>query len=258
MKLRDPRWIRLVAFLLGLVVRAWMGTVRVRLRNHDHHEHPGREPARGRFIYAFWHESLLSPIKFRVPVHALISQHADGELIAQVCGHLGFGTVRGSTTRGGMRALLELREVAGRSHLMITPDGPRGPRRRLQLGVPLLASATGLPAVPVGVGFTRAWRFRSWDRFALPKPFSTICLVVPGSLAVPPDLDRDGIEEHRRRIEERMLAATAEAEAWAEALAGRRAVAATSAAVPAPHGPGGGAGDGTTRKRAQEESHGPR
>jgi lysophospholipid acyltransferase (LPLAT)-like uncharacterized protein len=251
MKLRDPRLIRLVALLLGLVVRAWMATVRVRIRNHDHHEHPGRDLARGRFVYAIWHESLLAPTRFRVPVHALISQHADGELIAQVCHHLGFGTVRGSSTRGGARALLELREVAERSHLMITPDGPRGPRRRLQPGIVHLAAYSGLPVVPVGVGFTRAWRFKSWDRFALPKPFSTICLVVSGSIHVPRDPGRDELEEHRRRIEERMLAATAEAEAWA----GRGAA---TVAVPGPHVFGGDVEVASRRKGAQEGTHGPR
>ncbi len=257
MKLRNPRLIRLAAFVLGVVVRAWMATVRVRIRNHDHHEHPGKDPGRERFVYAFWHESLLGPTRFRVPVHVLISQHADGELIAQVCHHIGFGTVRGSSTRGGVRALLELREVSSWSHLMITPDGPRGPRRKIQPGIVQLASCTGLPVVPVGVGFTRAWRFKSWDRFALPKPFSTVCLVAPPSLLVPPEVSREQTEEYRRLIEQTMLAATAEAEQWASSLAaGKRARTGTSA-VPSPHLTRGIETDATLVE-PEEQAHGTR
>lgn len=254
MKLRNPRLIRLVALVLGLVIRAWMATVRIRIRNLDHHEHPGKDLRKGRFIYAFWHESLLGPTKFRVPVHALISQHADGELIAQVCHHIGFGTVRGSSTRGGARALLELREVSSRSHLMITPDGPRGPRRKLQPGIVQLASCTGLPVVPVGVGFTRAWRFKSWDRFALPKPFSTVCVVAPPSLVVPTDVSREQIEEYRQLIEQRMLAATVEAEEWAALRAAGKRVETRPSAVPSPHLARG----NETTIEPEEQAHGPR
>lgn len=258
MKLRNPRLIRLAAFVLGVIVRAWMMTVRIRIRNHDHHEHPGRDLGKGRFIYGFWHESLLGPTKFRVPVHVLISQHADGELIAQVCHHIGFGTVRGSSTRGGTRALLELREVATRSHLMITPDGPRGPRRKVQPGIVQLASCTGLPVVPVGVGFTRAWRFKSWDRFALPKPFSTVCLVAPPSLLIPPEVGREQVEDYRRLIEQRMLAATAEAEEWAASRMSGKRVEARPSAVPSPHLARGVESIATNVKlEPEEQAHGP-
>lgn len=142
----------------------------------------------------------------------MISQSADGELIAQVCHHLGLGTVRGSPKRGGAQALLELLRDDLKSHWAITPDGPCGPRRQVKSGIVLLASRAGLPIVPLGVGFTHAWRARSWDRFAVPRPFSTMIGVLGEPLIVPPDLDADGIEQHRRRVEEALLAATAAAE----------------------------------------------
>ena len=111
MKLRDPRLIRAAAFVGASVIRLWMATVRYRVEDRDGAGHPvGLD--KGRYLYAFWHESLLVPTRFRAPLRVLISQHADGELIAQICGRLGFGTVRGSTTRGGGRALLELSEAA--------------------------------------------------------------------------------------------------------------------------------------------------
>ncbi len=148
----------------------------------------------------------------------MVSQSADGELIARVCHHLGLGTVRGSPKRGGAQALLELMRDSEKSHWAITPDGPHGPRRQLKSGIVLLASRTGLPIVPLGVGFTHAWRAHSWDRFALPRPFSTVVGFLGEALIVPPDLDSDGIEDHRRRVEQALLAATHAAEQRAEEL----------------------------------------
>ena len=213
--------IRLAALAAAGLVRGWLCTVRARARSLDGRVHPP-EPAVERLIYAFWHESFLAPAKIRTPVKVLISQSADGELIAQICQHLGLGTIRGSSKRGGAQALLQLVRDGEGTHLAITPDGPRGPRRQVKTGVVLLASLSGLPVVPLGVGFTRVWRFSSWDRFALPYPFSTVVGVLGEPLVIPPDLDDTGIERERRRIEEAMLAATRAAERWAEDLTAGR------------------------------------
>jgi lysophospholipid acyltransferase (LPLAT)-like uncharacterized protein len=211
MKLRNPRLIRLAAALAALLIRAWMATVRIRVVNRDEADHPA-DADRSRFIYAFWHETLLAPVKFRARVRVLISKHADGELIARACGYLGFGVVRGSTTRGGGEALVELWDCSKAAHLVFTPDGPRGPRRRAQSGIAMIASRSGLPVVPVGIGFTAAWRARSWDRFAVPRPFSTCVCVAGQAIRVPPEVGREALEPYRRLIEQRMLEATVEAE----------------------------------------------
>ena len=218
MKLRDPWLIRLVAFCSALLLRAWLGTVRARVFSADGRAHPP-DPNVQAFIYAFWHESLLAPAKIRTKVKVMISQSADGELIAQVCRHLGLGTVRGSPKRGGAQAILELLRDGEHSHWALTPDGPNGPRRQVKSGVVLLASRAGLPIVPLGVGYTRAWRARSWDRFAIPRPFSTVVGVLGEPLIVPSDLSAEGIECHRRRVEEALLAATHAAERWAQGIA---------------------------------------
>lgn len=218
MKLRNGWLIRVAAFLAANVARLWLATVRVRARAADGQMHP-TNPDETRCIYAFWHESLLAPAKVHTQVKVLISQSADGELIAQVCQHLGVGTIRGSSKRGGAQALLQLIRQGDKTHLAITPDGPRGPRRQVKSGIILLASLSGLPIVPLGVGYTRAWRFRSWDRFALPQPFSWIAAVVGEPLYVPPKLDNAEIEQQRRRIEDALLAATYAAERWAERMA---------------------------------------
>ena len=214
MKLRNPRHIRVVAFLASVLIRAWMATVRYRIINRDAVPHPA-DPDRARFVYAFWHESLLAPVRFRTRVRVLISKHADGELIGQVAERLGFGVIRGSSTRGGSGALVELWDSSVHSHLIFHPDGPQGPRRRVQAGLIVLASRSGLPIVPVGVAYTRAWRAKSWDRFAVPKPFCRCILVAGEAVIVPDNLDRAGIEEYRAIVEEKMGMATATAEAEA-------------------------------------------
>lgn len=221
MKLRNPFLIRLTGLLGAGAVQLWMGSVRFRFAFPAEHVYPS-DPRRERFLYSCWHESMLSAAAIRLRAHTLISHHADGELIAQICRHLGVGVVRGGTSEGGTEALLKLCRVSARTHIVLTPDGPRGPRRRIKRsGVVYLASLTGLPVVGVGFGHSRAWRFRSWDRFVLPKPFSTAYAVFAPPVRVPPGLDRAGLGHYRRLIEERMLEATESAERWADRACGR-------------------------------------
>jgi lysophospholipid acyltransferase (LPLAT)-like uncharacterized protein len=219
-KLRSPWLIRIAALFAALTLRVVLGSTRFRTRSFDEHVHPAN-PLDERFIYAFWHETMLAPTSVRVPVNVLVSQSADGELITQVCERLGISVIRGSTTRGGVQGMREmLREGPGK-HFAITPDGPRGPRQRVKSGVIFLAAHTGLPIVVWGAGFTSALRMKSWDRFVMPLPFSTITSVMSEPIRVPRDLDSEGIERYRLRVEEALRNATAQAEAWADQLAGR-------------------------------------
>lgn len=189
--------------------------MRVRIVTGDGRQHP-TNPRQHRYIYSFWHEGLLAPLATRPKIRVLISQHTDGEVISQICQRLGIGVIRGSTARGGCQALLEMiRDTDDSAHLGITPDGPRGPRRELKSGVVMIASQSGLAIVPAGIGFVRAWRFGSWDRFALPCPGSTMVGVVGEPIVVPPHLDRGGIGEWTRIVEAEMLRLTLLAEDWA-------------------------------------------
>jgi lysophospholipid acyltransferase (LPLAT)-like uncharacterized protein len=137
-------------------------------------------------------------------------------LIAQACRHLGFSLVRGSTTRGGTEALREMLRLGRTGHLAITPDGPQGPRRRVQPGLIYLAASTGLPILPIGIGYRRPWRTNSWDRFALPRPFGRAVIVTAPVIRVANALDRAALEAERRRVEDALNWATAEAEHRAE------------------------------------------
>jgi lysophospholipid acyltransferase (LPLAT)-like uncharacterized protein len=173
-----------------------------------------------RYIYAFFHEVMLFPAHYWAwpEMHILISDHRDGELITQVIKRLGFGVVRGSTTRGGTRALREMTLRIDSGNLCVTPDGPRGPRRHVHQGLAYLASRTGLPIVGAGMAFKNPRRARSWDRFCVPRPFSAAACVAPAAVAVPPDANRDTIEACRLEVERRMQAAMIEAEQWVEQL----------------------------------------
>lgn len=218
MKLRSPWLIRVVAWMAAHVVRLWMRTVRIEFWNFRPDLDPRRPESRQRYIYVFWHENMLLPLSQYggCNVAVLISQHADGQLIAEACDLLGFHAVRGSSRRGGADAVRQMLHTERADHLAITPDGPRGPRRMVQPGVIYLAARTGLPIVPVGFGYERPWRVRSWDRFAVPRPFRRGRSIFAEPIVVPPDAERDTLEYYRRVVENALESATNMAERWAE------------------------------------------
>lgn len=214
MKIRHPLLIKAMGFAIGWLVRLWIGTLRYRYRPMGENFDPNRLNFRGRYLYAFWHENILVPAYHygRRDIHVLISEHADGRMIAEACRHLGFRVVRGSATRGGARAVRQMHRLSRSAHLAITPDGPRGPRRRVQPGVVYLAALTGLPIVPFGIAFSRAWRMRSWDRFAVPWPWSGTVCVTAEPIHVPENIRKDQLEHYRLRVQEAMDAASDAAE----------------------------------------------
>ena len=214
MKIRHPLLIRILSFIAACLIRLWMLTVRRRMHFVGVKEHP-TDPDEERCIYAFWHESLLIMTTVRTRISVLISRHADGELITQVCQRLGIGVERGSTKKRGAEGLLGMIRCSRKRHLAITPDGPRGPRRQVQMGIIQLASLTGLPIVPIGVGYSNAKRFNSWDRFALPRLGSKAVACVGEPIVVPKKTSRENMEPYRQQVEEAMLQLTESAEAWA-------------------------------------------
>jgi lysophospholipid acyltransferase (LPLAT)-like uncharacterized protein len=221
MKIQNPFLVGTLATAGAWLVHRLGATTRFHFRYADPMVNPEVARRLGqRYIYAFYHEVMLFPAYYWAwpEMQILISDHRDGELITQVVRRLGFGVIRGSTTRGGARALREMARRIDRGHLCVTPDGPRGPRRHVHQGLAYLSSRTGLPIVGAGMAFQRPWRARSWDRFAVPRPFRVAACVVPPPLTVPSDADRETIEACRLEVERRMRAATIEAEEWVEHL----------------------------------------
>jgi len=205
------------------IVRFWIGSLRVRIVREFLITDEPRIPRRG--VFLFWHQRMLvlagayRHSGFRV----LISQHGDGEMIARIIHGLGMSTIRGSSTRGGARACLEMLRALPSGpedtiRLAITPDGPRGPRHVLQEGAIYIASRTGLPIYLVAVSARWHWKLPTWDGFLLPWPGSRAIVRISGPIQAPPDLDRDGIERLRAEAERGLRALTDETDQEFDAL----------------------------------------
>ncbi|MBN2144975.1 MAG: lysophospholipid acyltransferase family protein [Candidatus Aureabacteria bacterium] len=129
------------------------------------------------FIYAFWHnrQFFLTYLRKNIPVHVLVSQSKDGEYITRTMKYFGLKTVRGSSSKGGVSALIQLIRLLRSGHILgITPDGPRGPAREVQPGIIHLAQKTGYPIIPISYDARRKKVFKSWDEFIVPYPFNQI------------------------------------------------------------------------------------
>src|SRR3989449_8153725 len=161
------------------------------------------ESGRG-VIIAFWHSrQLMMPLCYGGSrLYILISEHRDGELIHRIVRRFGFDTIRGSTTRGGARALRQMARLGREgADLGVAPDGPWGPRCVAQPGVVELAKLTGLPIIPLTFAASKKKLFRSWDRFEVPLPFSRACFAWGEPISVPRDADRVQLEAKRVEVE---------------------------------------------------------
>lgn len=184
-------------------------TLRVRIEGKENLLRLRRE---GRpVVFVLWHGQLLPMVHVHrgEGVVVLVSEHTDGEYITRVLERHGFGTARGSSTRGGIKGLKALIRAARQGHdLALTPDGPRGPARRFKSGALVAAQVTGLPVLPVAAGATSAWRFRSWDSFMVPRPLSVLNVEYGEPVHVPREADRDALDAIARRLEATLNAMT--------------------------------------------------
>ena len=220
MKIRN-KWVLKAAGWTA--ARAAMGLVRS-LRVEHHCIGPEVAPGfvadpNARIIYACWHEYLLVPTaKFGYPeMAALVSKHADGQLLGALLDAKGVSLVLGSTNRGGVEAVRQIvNGTMGRKHLAVTPDGPRGPRREVQPGVIYAASRAGMQIVTLNVGLHEPWRAGSWDSFAIPKPCSRAKVIFGEPITVPPRLRTQELEPYRLQLQAELDRLTLAAENWAK------------------------------------------
>lgn len=165
-------WLWVAPFVL--LLRLWLGTLRIRSNR------PLVDDADGGRIIVLWHDrlfvsGLVGRRFFRRPINALISTSKDGGWLVAFFRLMGLKAVRGSSSKRGAAALMTLtRVVRAGEHAGITPDGPKGPARVCKTGVVALAKLTGRPIILMGLDYSRCWRLRNWDRFALPLPFSRV------------------------------------------------------------------------------------
>ena len=197
---------KLISVLGYRAVSLLGSTLRWRTEGLAHFERiasDGRQP-----IMAFWHGRILpATYYFRGRgIVVITSENFDGEWIAGIIERFGYETARGSTSRGARKALLQLtHDMAAGKPAGFTVDGPRGPARVAQPGAVWLAKATGNPVLPFHLEAERHWTLKSWDRTQIPKPFSTVALVIGQPFEVPPDADEEQIELARATLDQRLL-----------------------------------------------------
>ncbi|MFZ4775336.1 MAG: lysophospholipid acyltransferase family protein [Terrimicrobiaceae bacterium] len=202
---------RLLALIGSTILKALFLTIRLRL---DDRCGFSKNAFTGPCLLCFWHNRILGityafhrkyPRSLRKGVTVLTSPSKDGEILSQLVGNFGMGSVRGSSSRRGSRALLELvRLVRDGGDIAITPDGPRGPRYQLGPGVILLAQTTGATIVPASASFSRCIRMKTWDGFIIPLPFSTISVTIGEQIKIPSDLNEVEFEQARKNLEDNL------------------------------------------------------
>jgi len=158
---------------LRLLARTWRFDARGDAGWRERHAH-----GQG-MVMALWHGHLL-PLAFylrHLGMSVLVSEHRDGEVIARILERMGYTMIRGSSTRGGSRALVEMiRVLRAGVAVCITPDGPKGPAHKFAPGATVAAQRAGVPITTMFVTADRAWTLKSWDRFMIPKPFARVIL----------------------------------------------------------------------------------
>ena len=166
-------------------------------------------------IFAFWHGKSLVPCWTYKDkgVVVMVSLHRDGEIMNRALAALGFKRVRGSSTKGGRRALNAMCNLLNQGYsVAVTPDGPRGPKHSVHPGVFMLASKTGKPILPCGIGAKSYWELATWDSFLIPKPFTKVKIVGRDPMYVPKELSRELIKELEADLKNRLFNLTKEAE----------------------------------------------
>jgi lysophospholipid acyltransferase (LPLAT)-like uncharacterized protein len=197
--------VRAIAGLGYPLINTLGRTLRWRVEGLEHLEaiqKAGHQP-----IIGFWHGRILPGTLYfqRRGIVVITSENFDGEWIARIIMRFGYGTARGSTSRGAKKAMLQLvRDMSRGKGAGFTLDGPRGPARVAQPGAVWLAKATGNPVVPLHLEASSHWTLRSWDATQIPKPFSTVATVIGKPMYVNRDASDADLEAARRELEKRL------------------------------------------------------
>jgi lysophospholipid acyltransferase (LPLAT)-like uncharacterized protein len=216
-EIRGSRRNELLGTVAGWLMRTLAATVRMDIRDRcGIADNPVTMPPA---IYILWHNRffVVPPAWNRIcyglrKTVALTSASNDGAMVAAAMKVFGLDSIRGSSSRRGVAALVGLkRALAAGNDICLTPDGPRGPRYRVQPGFLKLAEATGAPIIPIHLRFSNAWRLKTWDRFVIPKPFSRVEITFAEPIRIPRGLDEATFELERRKLESLLIEGTDDA-----------------------------------------------
>ncbi len=215
LKIRSPFLNRFGATAFSAAVWLLFRLVRLDFREEVPGTNPYVRSRKKRYIYCVWHDSMVIPA-FAGKHHstaALTSQHLDGTFVAQVLRCVGVLPIRGSTNRMGPGAMRQLLQACEEKDIVITPDGPRGPHRKMSKGIAFVASRTGLAVVPTAYSCARYWTIKgSWTDLIVPKPFTRVYLLAGEPIQVPPGLAEQGLKEYVELIQVAMNRLNAKAE----------------------------------------------
>jgi hypothetical protein len=210
-EIRSDRKSALLGTGAGWIMKLLAATLRMEVRDRCGIGSPAA--AIPPVIYVLWHNRffVVPPAwqkicgKHRRTV-ALTSASHDGDMVARAMAVFGLGSVRGSSSRRGVAALVGLKRALQEGFdICVTPDGPRGPRYKIQPGVIKLAESTGAPLIPIHVRFSSAWRLKTWDRFVIPKPFSHVEVTFAEPIRLTRGMDAEAFEKERHNIENLMI-----------------------------------------------------
>jgi lysophospholipid acyltransferase (LPLAT)-like uncharacterized protein len=168
-------------------------------------------------IYVFWHDRIFMTTYWwrRRRIVVMTSQSFDGEYIARFIQRFGYGAARGSSTRGGVGAVVEMaRLMRAGCTTSFTIDGPKGPRYVAKMGAVLLAKKSGHPVLPVTMALARYWTLPSWDKFQIPKPFTRAKVFVAEPIYVPPDADEETLNAKRDELQRVLDDLTSRGDEW--------------------------------------------
>lgn len=215
----------LAAYLFAILLWLLFRTLRIKVLTQTAGTSPYEQECSEQYLYSVWHDSMVMPVfggrHWRTT--ALTSNHRDGSFVASVLRVRNIRTVRGSTRRISVAATRELMQTVDTRHLVITPDGPRGPNRVASSGIAYLASRTGRAVVPTGFACSHCWRWKgTWSELIVPKPFSSIVLLTGPPISIPPDVSKAGLQQYVEKIQLAMEQLDLDAK---EAIEGRQTIA---------------------------------
>ncbi|EDL61054.1 lysophospholipid acyltransferase family protein [Gimesia maris] len=207
MKIKSRALLGVLNSLVVFVIRMIFKTTRLEFVGDSLDRCPFADTGSERYLYSVWHDSVIPPLFCNVEHNsvALISQHRDADTIEAMLKAARMGAIRGSTTRGGASAMKKLMTSAEGKHVVITPDGPRGPHHQMKPGIVFLASHSGRSIIPNAFAASRSWKFQgSWTSIWIPKPFATVYYLVGNPIHVPEDISREEMREYTDLVQEKM------------------------------------------------------
>jgi lysophospholipid acyltransferase (LPLAT)-like uncharacterized protein len=201
----DPWKLKSLGWLLTSIVGAVAFTWRVRFIGSDY---VNDLTEKGKpFVLVFWHGDMLMGWYFHRnrKYSSLVSKSKDGDILAEILRQWRYIVIRGSSSKGGRDARLQMEKLVRSGQvLVVTPDGPRGPRYEMKMGALRTAQKTGVPVVSVTFKVKHAYILRSWDKFTVPLPFTKIIVQYKAPEIINPELNGDALDEYREEFQEGM------------------------------------------------------